>query len=86
MFLIIPHITMTSIGTIQIISLLNLRAHPLHIFRIHRIEFASDGQCGYFYFRKIFGPIPEQQSTACFEFAGTLHGNIDAFAEVFESS
>lgn len=61
MLLIIPHITMAALRAIHIRPMLHLLAHPLHVFRIHRIEGASDSQRGNDKLMQILRPVPLDQ-------------------------
>src|ERR1700722_20451712 len=85
MLLIIPHVTMTPFRTIYIPTLLHLATHHLHVFGVHRIEFAADGKRRNRYFGQILRPVPVDQPPARLEFTRPLHGYIDALAQMFET-
>ena len=85
MLLIIPHITMTALRAIHIRPMLHLLAHPLHVFRVHRIEGASDSQRGNDDLMQILRPVPLDQPAPRLELTGPLHTHIDPLAQMLET-
>ena len=77
MRLIVPHAAMAAVGANQARAVLDLRGHPGHVFRVHRVVRPANGERGYVDLWQVGAAVPVGQSARDAKLAGALHERVD---------